>query len=329
MSKRTANGLFIDSSIPRLYQHLVAGIESYRELGSKIIKKIKAAQAFRQAERVRELSRMLTNIPVKEYQLIGQYYALWCDGRESKYDAEALGRIIEQTAIYKTKAMLSLAAFEGYGGKIESSLHYYAEALKTSPSVSDYIVLSRSVAVLKSFEGFHESALRDLENLLPIIRHAEPQVYYDYLNSYSVELAEAGRTNEAANLSRIVMASPFAPYYPEWQETANDLRGGSRSFAVINHSQYVPRNVLLMPVIEHVKSERVGYNRPARVLNLLQWKKKMGKDEDKDTAPKTRKEMMLRIMDLISEDDLSEHDLEMILKDAEKVVAESKKKDKD
>src|SRR5215216_6074646 len=157
MSKETDKSLFIVPSMQRLYQHLFRGIASFEELGNRIIREIKAAHAFRQIEQVRELSRFLLNIPIKEYQLIGRYYIIWCDGRESNYDRKALEKVIEQTTTYKTKAMLSLAAFEGYQGRIEESLYYYAESLKTSPLISDYIVLTRSIAALKSGEGFHES----------------------------------------------------------------------------------------------------------------------------------------------------------------------------
>jgi len=321
MSKRTANSLFIDSSIPRLYQQLLTGIEGYQELGNRIIKQIKAACAFRQVERVRELSVMLTNFPVKEYQLIGQYYIVWCDGRESKYNAESLAKIIEQTSIYKTKAMLSLAAFEIYQGKAESSLYYYTEALKTSPSISDYIVLSRSVAALKSVEGFHESALRDLENLLPIIQHAEPQVYYDFLNSYAVELGEVGRLSEARNVMRVVIASPFAPYYPEWQGTANDLRGNSRSFVGFKLSAYIPRKVLPMPEREH-EAEPKQESKPARVLNLQKWKQKMAKKKDKEPEPDNIKDMLIWIMNAFTKDETSDYQRYEIYKAVRKVMTE-------
>jgi tetratricopeptide (TPR) repeat protein len=223
MSRDTDKNLFIVPSMPRFYQQLLSGIGSYQELGNRIIGQIKVAHAFRQIERVRELSELLINYPIKEYRLIGHYYIVWCDGREAKYNTDLLERIIEQTTAYKTEAMSSLAAFEGYQGRIDASLYYYTEALKTSPSFSDYIVLIRSIAALKSVEGFHESALRDLENLLPIIKHAEPLVYYDFLNSYAIELGEAGRNDEARNVSSIVVASPFAPAYPEWQDTYADL----------------------------------------------------------------------------------------------------------
>jgi hypothetical protein len=56
--------------------------------------------------------------------------------------------------------------------------------------------------------------MRDLENLEPLIRYAEPRLYYDFLNSYAIELAEAGRKQEARNISRIVIAPPSALLIP-------------------------------------------------------------------------------------------------------------------
>jgi hypothetical protein len=71
--------------------------------------------------------------------------------------------------------------------------------LKASPTISEYIDLSKALAVLKAQDGYHERAIADMENLIPLIRHAEPLVYYELLNSYAVELAEVGRKSEARN----------------------------------------------------------------------------------------------------------------------------------
>ncbi|HKY03779.1 MAG TPA: tetratricopeptide repeat protein [Blastocatellia bacterium] len=108
---------------------------------------------------------------------------------------------------------------EGYRGNTEAAICFYKEALKTSPTVSEFIELVRSVAALKSQEGFHKSALKDLENLIPLVRYAEPRLCYDLLNSYAVELCEANRLEEAREVSHLAISSPFGPYYPQWQET--------------------------------------------------------------------------------------------------------------
>ena len=176
MSKRTANDLFIVSSMPRLYQHLLSGIAGYKALGNRIVKQIKAAYAFRQSDTVKELSRILINIPIKEYQLIGQYYLVWCKCRVSQYNSEVLERIIDQTRTFKSKALISRAAFEGYQMNTERELYFYTEALKSRPTVSEHIDILKSIAVIKAKEGFHQSALRELENLIPMVRYAEPLV---------------------------------------------------------------------------------------------------------------------------------------------------------
>jgi hypothetical protein len=78
MSRDIDKNLFIVPSMPRFYQQILSGIGTYQELGNRIIRQIKAAHAFRQVERVSELARVLINIPVKKYQLIAQYYLVWC-----------------------------------------------------------------------------------------------------------------------------------------------------------------------------------------------------------------------------------------------------------
>jgi hypothetical protein len=209
--------------MPRLYQRLIAGVASHKLLGDCIIEQIKAAQAFRQVEHVKELARVLINIPIREYNLIAQYYLVWCNCRELKYDNEALEKIIDQTKTYKVKALSSRGTFEWYKGNNENALYFYNEALRASPKISEYIEISKSIAVLKGQEGFHKKALDDLENLLPMIRYAKPYVYFDIMNSYAVELAEVGRIEEAAHASSIALASPFAPAYPEWRETHDGI----------------------------------------------------------------------------------------------------------
>jgi hypothetical protein len=256
MSRDTDKSLFISSPLANkyagLYQQLLSGFVSYKELGNRIIKTIKAAHAFRQVEHVRELSRVLINFPIKEYQLIGKYYLVWCQCRESKLNVGVLERIVDQSLTYKSKAFLSLAGFAELRGDFELELSFLNESLKAKPGISDYIQAIRATAIVKAIEGFHASSLKDMENLLPFIRHAEPLVYYDFLNSYAVELGEAGHRLEARNVIKHVLASPFAHAYPEWQETAKELSGVTRSH-------------VLVPSIKH---EHIEIEAPAKVLSI-------------------------------------------------------------
>jgi hypothetical protein len=223
MSRDTDNSFFIDFSLSRFYQHLLKGIASFEELGNRVIKQIKTAHAFRRVEEIRELSRLLLNVPVKEYQLIAQYYLIWCDSQESVFHTEALDRIIEQTQTYKAQALSSRAAFEGNNDRLESAMYFYLEALKTSRTISDYISASLSIAILKGTEGFHSSALKDMENIIPLIHYVEPRLFFNFHNSLAIERWEAGSKEEARNLSRKVLTAPFAHAYPIWQETGRQL----------------------------------------------------------------------------------------------------------
>ena len=260
MSKDTDKSLFILSSMPRLYQHLLSGIGSYQELGNRIIAQIKAAHAFRQVEKVKELARILINIPIREFQLIAQYYLIWCKCRDLDYRTDALERIVEQSQTYKAKALTSRAAFEVYRGNIEQAFYFYNEALKASLSTSDYIKASTGIATLKSVEGFNRSALTDLERLIPLLRHADPITYFEVLNAYAVELLENNRITEARNVSLITVASPFGPFYPEVQATLSDAtaRQKSRSTITIPPPQKQPEhaesfsNVVQFPTGEAV-----------------------------------------------------------------------------
>src|ERR1044072_6544470 len=207
MSKRTANDLFIVSSMSRFYQQLLSGVVSYEALGNRIVKQIKAAHAFRQVEQVKELSRVLINIPIREYQLIAQYYLVWCKCRESGFQSEALERIAEQSQTYKSQALSSRAAFEVFTGEMEKALWFYMEALKTARTISDHISARVAIAMVRSFEGFEASALKDMQSVIPLIRSAEPGLFFNFHNSHAVELSEAGRLYEARNISRLVIAS--------------------------------------------------------------------------------------------------------------------------
>jgi tetratricopeptide (TPR) repeat protein len=293
MSKRTANDLFIVSSRPALYQGLLTGVATYEALGNRIVKQIKAAHAFRQVDQVRELARVLINIPIKEYQLIAWYYLVWCDCREAKYDIETLERIVEQTNAYKAKALSSRAAIEVFQKNNERAFYFYTEALKASPAVSEYIHISRAIAVLKAQEGFHKSALRDMENLIPVIRYAEPLVYYDFLNSYTIELGETGRMYEASNISRVVLSSPFIHAYPEWRETAQDLRGPNHSFIAVPLIKREPVKIEA-PRTEHAsKPEPESKIKPASVITFPKLKEAPQPQKPEPFTPQELSELTL------------------------------------
>jgi hypothetical protein len=324
MSKQTESKLFIVSSLithAGFYQELLKGLSSYQQLGNRILKEIKTARAFRQNEKVEELSKILMNIPIKEYQLIGEYYFAWRYCREDISQAKTLEKIAEQSQTYKAQALLMRAAIEGYQCNIESEFYFYTEALKTHPALSEYLKASIAIAVIKSKEGFHKSALKELESLIPLIRHAEPLIYSDFLNSYAVELSEVGRKQEARNVIKQVLESPFIIAYPEWRETAGELKPANRSFAVLNPTRQRRGKLLSMPVIEH--AEPVKQDRPALVINLETWKAKMGKKKNgKNRTGLDGRQLLLRLVELSTAPGMTDDKLYKVVALMEKLLTE-------
>jgi tetratricopeptide (TPR) repeat protein len=331
MSVQTATNRFIVSPSQAvwtgLYQHLVGPVASFKELGNKLIHYAELAQASRQIGRLRESAQLLANLPLKEYQAIGQYYLAWCDYRSNIDSRETFEHVAEcAPAVYRARAMQTLAAMEGRRKDYASELRWLVESMKVHPSAEAL----RGMAVVKAKEGYHHSAVEDLEPLHRLAQYSEPIGYLQYLNSYAVELGEVGRKQEARNISRIVMASPFADAYPEWQETANDLREAHRPMVTINSSQHIPHNVLLMPVTEPAKSA-ARLDEPARVLDLQKWKKKMGKCKngggEKTSGELNGQQMLMRIMEVYISHDTTDEQRRKIYQYALKVLSVPAKPD--
>jgi hypothetical protein len=152
MSKQTDKTLFIVSSLSGLYQALLSGVESYKDLGNRIVEAIKLAQSFRQVKKVVELSQILVNIPIREYQLIGQYYLVLSKCRDREYDTATLEKIADQTKTYKAQVLLSRGTFEFYKQSTDTALYFYNEALKAGPNISQYISISLTIAIAKAVE---------------------------------------------------------------------------------------------------------------------------------------------------------------------------------
>ena len=185
---------------------------------------MEAANAFRQTEKVKELARILVHIPIREYQLAAQYHLVLCKCREMEYRSDILEGIVEQSQTYKAKALITRAAFEVYQGKPETAFYFYTEALRANPTVPDFIMASTGIASVKSMEGFNGSALKDLEDLVPLLPHADLLTHSLALNAYAVELTENERFTEAHGASLVAVRSPFAPFYPELQDTLSQIR---------------------------------------------------------------------------------------------------------
>jgi tetratricopeptide (TPR) repeat protein len=339
MSRDTAASFFISSpslgSSPELYQVLLRRIENYHEIGRRLIRLAEQAHAFRQFDRVREYGQVLSHIPIKDYQAIGTYFsavATNCNGKGNQSEAWALFEIAVNTApdTYKVKAILSLGALSFNRGDFDASLYFYHEGLKTGRLSAAGLHAIRAISVFKAIEGNHAQAVKDLTSILPVIKYAPAHIYFDILNSYAVELGEVGRAAEARQVARAVLASPFTFAYPEWQQTAEELKAANRSSVVIGALPYPSPNVLFLPV-EHAHRQSSAEWTPAPVLDFQKWKAKMlkGKKVQTKKSRVTERDMLIRLMEIFTSTETTDGQKRQIWEAAEKIVSEPGTPDSD
>jgi tetratricopeptide (TPR) repeat protein len=263
MSVRTPNNFFIDVSLKfqaEFYQRLFKRVSSFKELGNELIRIAEYQQAFRRYDVVNEVAQILINLPLENYKTIGQYYLGLCEYRTGIDPIDIFEHVAETApSKYRVLAMHSLAAIGTRKEDHDFQLFWLLESLKIAPSIQAF----RGVAILKAIEGNHRAAIKDFEKYLHLSRYAEPLVYYDFLNSYAVELGEAGRKDEARNIIKHVLASPFASAYPEWQDTARDLREPNRSFVAF---PFVESKFVKIEPAAHPSSIETQPEPPTKVL---------------------------------------------------------------
>lgn len=311
----------------------------YRELGGKIVSLADHALELRQTENVRLLSEILSNMP-GSYGHIGQYYRAMCLKRTGQV-AQAR-TLLEQCAqdqqtplSYRSRALHAIGATYYEADTSDEALRYYLDAARAGFLASDLFSLTQSqwmVAVLKSVDGDHKNALQNLQALFPQVRliaGSHPAYFYIYQNALAVELAEVGQIQAAQHASRIALASPFVHAYPEWQQTGTDLSIPARSRSVIQIAGFRldSRNVLALPPL----SQRVVQSSPLRpgeqtgkLLDYVRLKKKMVKEKnsepDENVDELERSDLIVRLLELTSKDDVDDEKLRKILKYTMKVV---------
>jgi uncharacterized membrane protein (UPF0136 family) len=338
MSVTVANSRFITSSLQKsvgFYQQILKGALNFQELGGRLLKEAEASFYLRQVDSLKEFGLLLSNLPIKEYRLIGQYYLGWCEYYNGSNETRIFEHVLENSTAYRPKALMSLAAIEARKGNPALEVYYFTEAIKYATSITTVLKATKGIAVVKAREGFHPSALKDLESVLPLIKYAEPIPCFDFLNSYSVELGEIGRTLEAQNVSNIVLASPCIFAYPEWRETGAEiaLRGyKSRSSVPVIQSFLEPKkakNVLRLPERERPESTRRSpFFQPSDVTSLEDWKNKMVKEPNGDNGDEKKldemndKDLFMELMRVASDDSITSRKLRKMVDAIKKIASE-------
>src|ERR1051325_4080194 len=125
-----------------------------------------------------------------------------------------------------------------------------------------------------------------------MVCHTTPKVYYDYLNSYTVELTEAGRLEEAQNICRVILASPYAFAYPEWRETEQDLvLRGYKSRSSVSVTQQPLSNVVTQIPLAIDEESTIGEDNVIKFPHPVDMEKLEQEDKERFSAEKKALEL--------------------------------------
>lgn len=287
MINKQANILFIPSSISGIiterqdapsqsgyYQNLICtslarGIytrEGIESLGRQLAAIARHAYLARQTDVVEMVSRVMLGLPLPDsLRSVARYYQLILLREHSpRHSLENLLDDISLPLAYRARVLQTLGGTYIAESDPSTATMLAIESLRiaTAPDVNDLLSTVegvRQVALSQSINGDHKQALAEFEKLFPLVRAIGkfyPAAYYDFLNGLAVELCEVGRVGEAEAACAIAVASPFAPAYPEWSETRDEIatkrRSASPSFVAI---QRVPEADLVTQTESRRKPE--------------------------------------------------------------------------
>ncbi len=184
------------------------------------------------------------------FDLIGDYYqAVYLHKTGHKQMAiEKLERVRqEMKGIYADKATLTLSGMKEVDHDLDESLKLRFDLAK-SEHLSIVIESAIGRASILSSQGEHDKAMAHLEQVFPLLsKLGNMPLPFDVYNSYATELAEVGKIELASEVIRPVILSPYAPFFPNWPETAKEIREKSsrKSMVTFNRS-----NVIAFPLRE-------------------------------------------------------------------------------
>lgn len=331
-------------------------------LGNNLIAVAEHAYTLREMNTVEEVAELTMALPLpRDYERAAQYYKALCVGRRGDVsEAVSLLESVADDAPphYRARALQSIGTIllwktpdKQTASKMFAEACYFAH--RHAGDVFTVVNSRWMLAVIKSMEGDHLGSLDDLESLFPLIRTValrHPMTYYGYLNSLAVELGEVGRIEEAFNASHIALSSPYGAALFELRETRKELllkaRRASRSKVSLSQTTSATQNVVSLPAPQQTLGGGLTpYETPipqqARVLRFRDYMKMAKEVNDardsnsalqapviareaklEDLRRMTTRQKLLRIMDLMSDDRITDDQLLNVLLILEDVFPE-------
>jgi hypothetical protein len=230
----------------RLY-HIVGSItESFEAATRRLLRLAEIAHGARDTAALREISLALQAIPLESAQRAAAYYGALVMKRAGLLDTAAA--MLEPLDV--PRAGQTLATIRELQGQWSEATRLHAEAMRRAKGVDALAVVNARIqlATLKSIAGDHHAALADLESLWPMVRTLArrwPHLFYQLHNEIAVELAAVGQLDGARRACAVALSAPIAHAYPEWHETADELRELERAAIAV-----------IVPAAQHQKAAR-------------------------------------------------------------------------
>jgi tetratricopeptide (TPR) repeat protein len=206
--------------------------EGFESLGKRLAAIARHANFTRQMDVVGQASQLILALPLSEkLKAAAHHYQALYTWRQGDVEEarRILSRVVDTASpLYQARSLLTTGATYFGQGDLEAALPHYLAAAKFAKEqdLQTFATAQRMIAVVRSIYGDHQQAINDLERLFPLyqaIAKQYPTCYYDFLNSYAVELGEIGRVREAQNVCALTLRSPFVAAYSEYRQTCDEL----------------------------------------------------------------------------------------------------------
>lgn len=180
------------------------------------------AASIRDKETLSQIGARLSTMPGVYSELGELLRALAMNGPGSRVLADAVfqGLTESQSQTIRARAMLALGSNYLEAGCSAQALAFYQKAAQINTCPLN-LFCSTLMTIAAQSGGLDE--LNRLSGLARYIGRVFPAYQCEYLNSVAVGLHEAGHSEEAGKLIKLVITSPFASAYPEWGETASEI----------------------------------------------------------------------------------------------------------
>jgi tetratricopeptide (TPR) repeat protein len=230
------HGAFYQQFVTKLIS-AVHNAETLQRAGQQLVAMADYALDLKQTDVVEQISRVMINAPLlRQYQSIGDYYQVFCLKRRGQLEQARAGfqRLAEWPSLplkFRARAIQALGISYSERGDYDAAMPFFLQAAQAaSPRHGNDLLTTVNVqlitAIARSVAGDHESSLRHLETLRPLVGMLAPHQLsprYIYTNSLAVELAEVGRLQEARHLAEVGLRSPYSQHYPEYRETHTEI----------------------------------------------------------------------------------------------------------